>query len=224
MSVGGRLRRLRAASDLVDLNRGYPMFVFLLQAVLLLAIAYILGAVVGCLLRTQFSEKPEHRAAHKPAAQPVADTAAPSSPVAEKPAATAETAVPEARKTSKPKMPAKKPAVAKSATGNKKTAAAPASEANDLKRIKGVGRQIEAKLNAAGITRYEQIAKWTKKDVAEFGEKLSFAGRIEREDWVAQAKKLAKGEMTDFAKRAAKGDVATSKTVSKPGPAGKGKV
>ena len=39
-----------------------------------------------------------------------------------------------------------------------------------------------------------QIASWKAKDVEEFDEKLSFKGRIEREGWVDQAKKLAKGE------------------------------
>jgi predicted flap endonuclease-1-like 5' DNA nuclease len=196
------------------------MFVFLLQAVLLLAIAYILGAIAGCLLRTQFNERPEHSAAHKPASQPAPQTKEPAPSVASeatKPAAATEAAMPAAKRTIKAKAPAKKPAAPKAA-GKVATKSAPAARTvsekagtDDLKRIRGVGRQIEAKLNAAGIARYDQIAKWTKKDVAEWGEKLSFAGRIEREEWVAQAKKLAKGEMTDFAKRVSKGEVATSK-------------
>jgi predicted flap endonuclease-1-like 5' DNA nuclease len=153
------------------------MFVFLLQAALLLAIAYILGAVVGCLLRTQFNERPQSSMIRTPAAPPVKP----------EPAAAKDVKSPE-KKAAPVKSPAKKPAA------TSKAASAPAAGADDLKRIRGVGRQIEAKLNAAGITRFEQIAKWTKKDVAEFGEKLSFSGRIEREEWVAQSKKLAKGE------------------------------
>ena len=190
------------------------MFVFLLQAALLLAIAYVLGAVVGCLIRTQFNERPAHPVAHKPsAAQPVSEAAKPAPLAASEPAAKTEAAAPAAKKAAKPAA----------ASAPVKTKSAETSGADDLKRIKGIGRQIEAKLNAAGITRYEQIAKWTKKDVAGFAEKLSFAGRIEREDWVAQAKALATGEMTDFAKRVAKGEVASSKSAPKRGASGRGK-
>ena len=82
---------------------------------------------------------------------------------------------------------------------------------DNLKKIKGVGPQLEAKLNAIGVTSFAQIAKWTKKQQAEFSEQLSFPGRIERDDWVAQAKVLAKGGDTEFSKRVAKGDVASSK-------------
>jgi len=208
------------------------MFVFLLQAVLLLAIAYILGAVVGCLLRTQFNERPEHALAHKPASRPATETAKPAPPAATEPAkraAVTEAATPAAKKTAKPRIPASKPAAPRAAGKTAPKAAAAAKTvsamagADDLKRIKGIGRQIEAKLNAAGITRYDQIAKWTKKDVSEWGEKLSFAGRIEREGWVAQSKKLASGEMTDFAKRVSKGEVASSKAAPKRSAPTKGK-
>lgn len=53
---------------------------------------------------------------------------------------------------------------------------------------------LEEKLHAAGVTSFAQIAAWTEADIAEFDEKLSFKGRIEREGWVEQAKELAKGE------------------------------
>ncbi len=51
---------------------------------------------------------------------------------------------------------------------------------------------LRKKLNTNGITAFEQIAGWTKKEIAEFDEKLDFKGRIERENWVAQAKELIK--------------------------------
>ena len=41
------------------------------------------------------------------------------------------------------------------------------------------------------MTTFAQIAGWKKADVADMDEKLSFKGRIEREGWIAQAKKLA---------------------------------
>jgi len=76
-----------------------------------------------------------------------------------------------------------------------KTVAAPAQEGgDDLKRLSGVGPVLEEKLHAAGVTSFAQIANWTDADIADFDEKLSFKGRIEREGWVDQAKKLAAGE------------------------------
>ena len=77
-----------------------------------------------------------------------------------------------------------------------KAEAAPAAEAaaaDDLKRLSGVGPALEKKLLAAGVTSFAQIAAWTEADIAEFDEKLSFKGRIEREGWVEQAKTLAEG-------------------------------
>ncbi|MEQ8479370.1 MAG: hypothetical protein RIC18_01850 [Hoeflea sp.] len=113
--------------------------------------------------------------------------------------------------TTKSGAPSKtKPAAAKAKSGSGKAPAVAAGPDN-LKKIKGVGPQLEAKLNAIGVTSFAQIAKWTKKQQAEFSEQLSFPGRIERDDWVAQAKVLAKGGDTEFSKRVVKGDVASSK-------------
>ena len=110
-----------------------------------------------------------------------------------------------------PKKSAKKPAkkAAPAAKEEKQEAAAPetkteekkaaapkskAAGADDLKKLSGVGPVLEQKLIDAGVTSFAQIAAWTPEDVAEFDEKLSFKGRIEREGWVEQAKELAKGE------------------------------
>jgi large subunit ribosomal protein L21 len=69
--------------------------------------------------------------------------------------------------------------------------AAAAAGADDLKLLSGVGPALEKKLLEAGVTSFAQIAAWTDADVEEFGEKLSFKGRIEREGWIEQAKELA---------------------------------
>ena len=68
-----------------------------------------------------------------------------------------------------------------------------AADADDLKQLSGVGPALEKKLHAAGVTRFAQIAAWTADDIAEMDEKLSFKGRIEREGWVDQAKKIVEG-------------------------------
>lgn len=62
---------------------------------------------------------------------------------------------------------------------------------DDLKQIKGVGPKLEEKLNALGITRYDQIAAWTEQDVQRVDDQLNFRGRITRDDWIGQAKALA---------------------------------
>ncbi|WP_298907489.1 50S ribosomal protein L21 [uncultured Aliiroseovarius sp.] len=85
------------------------------------------------------------------------------------------------------KAPAKKAASKKAAK-----AEAPAG-ADDLKKLSGVGPALEKKLLEAGITTFAQIAAWGEAEIAEFDEKLSFKGRIEREGWVEQAKELANG-------------------------------
>ena len=84
------------------------------------------------------------------------------------------------------------PAKAAAAPSEKaKVAPAKASEgSDDLKRLSGVGPALEKKLHAAGVTTFAQIAAWGEADIAEFDEKLSFKGRIEREGWVEQAQQI----------------------------------
>jgi large subunit ribosomal protein L21 len=74
-----------------------------------------------------------------------------------------------------------------------KKAAAKASGGDDLTDISGVGPVIVKKLAAEDITTFAQVAAWTDADVEAIEEKLSFKGRVGREDWIAQAKELAKG-------------------------------
>jgi len=92
---------------------------------------------------------------------------------------------------------------------------------DDLKLVKGIGRQNEGRLHGLGIWHFEQIAGWTPENVEWVGGYLAFPGRIEREDWVGQAKLLAAGTETEFAKRAKAGEVETSRD---DGTAGQGNV
>ncbi|TCL09853.1 NADH dehydrogenase subunit E [Shimia isoporae] len=101
-----------------------------------------------------------------------------------------------AAKAEKPKAE-KKPAAKKAAP--KKTAKA---AADDLKLLKGVGPALEKKLHDNGITSFAQIAAWGSEDIADMDDKLSFKGRIARDNWVEQAKLLAEGGETEFSKRA----------------------
>ena len=89
-------------------------------------------------------------------------------------------------------------------------AAPRAAKADDLKRIKGIGPVNEGKLNGLGIYHFDQIADWTRTEIAWVGTYLAFPGRIDREDWLAQAVLLAKGRDTEVSKRVDKGEVPSS--------------
>lgn len=71
---------------------------------------------------------------------------------------------------------------------------------DDLKLISGVGPKIEATLHELGIFTYKQVASWKKAEREWVDGYLSFHGRIEREDWVKQAKALAKGGVEEYVK------------------------
>jgi predicted flap endonuclease-1-like 5' DNA nuclease len=89
--------------------------------------------------------------------------------------------------------------------------AMPEGPQDDLKRIRGIGVLIEKRLNGMGITRYEQIANWTGGDIDRVSQILEFKGRIERENWVEQARILASGGQTEFSGRFDRGEVDTSR-------------
>jgi len=76
--------------------------------------------------------------------------------------------------------------------------------ADDLKLLKGVGPKLEGLLNELGFYHFDQVAAWTPAQVAWVDARLTFKGRIERDGWIEQARQLAAGEETEFAKRAKK--------------------
>ena len=95
-----------------------------------------------------------------------------------------------AKKAAAPKAEAPAAEEKKAAPKAKKAAK---SDGDDLTTISGVGPVIVKKLHGEGVTTFAQIAAWTDADVEAIEEKLSFKGRVGREDWIAQAKELAKG-------------------------------
>ena len=84
-------------------------------------------------------------------------------------------------------------------------------EADDLKRIKGIGPKNEDALNELGIHTFAQIAAWTPENIDWVEDFMSFPGRIQRENWIEQAIMLAQGEETEFSKRVDAGEVESSK-------------
>lgn len=69
---------------------------------------------------------------------------------------------------------------------------------DDLKLISGVGPKIEKTLHGLGIYTFAQVAAWKKAEREWVDGYLSFHGRIERDDWVRQAKALAKGGVDEY--------------------------
>lgn len=65
---------------------------------------------------------------------------------------------------------------------------------DDLKAIGGIGPKLEKVLNGLGVWTYAQIADWTPAQAAWVDDKLGFAGRIGRDDWIGQAARLAQAK------------------------------
>lgn len=68
------------------------------------------------------------------------------------------------------------------------------SLADDLKVIRGIGPQNEYRLNALGIFHLDQIAAWSPDEARWVSAYLGSAGRIDREDWVGQARAVTGNE------------------------------
>lgn len=68
---------------------------------------------------------------------------------------------------------------------------AAADEAEDLSQIRGIGPRIVESLAAQGVTRFSQIAAWDEDEIDAIGVRAGFgAGRVRRDDWVGQARRI----------------------------------
>lgn len=143
--------------------------------------------------------RPRANGAAKPAAPKKAPQAAPAKAAA--PASAAKPVEPAKKAPAPTKSVPAKSAPAKSAPAKRKAAdpslnaimlAEPQGAQDDLKKISGVGPKLERVLNETGIFHYWQVAGLTAKQITELDERLAFKGRIARDNWVEQAKKLAK--------------------------------
>jgi predicted flap endonuclease-1-like 5' DNA nuclease len=69
---------------------------------------------------------------------------------------------------------------------------------DELSLIWGVAEKLEHKMNAAGIWHFDQIANWTQANVEWFEHEFEgFKGRLDRDKWIEQCKKLAAGWRPD---------------------------
>lgn len=132
-------------------------------------------------IKPKAKAKPVAKKQAKPAKTPAAAKRAGKSTATRNSTAAAKSAKPaKPAKSVKPKDDGRPPRVRKPA------------KPDDLKKISGVGPKLEATLNGLGVYKYEQIAAWKKVERDWVDDHLKFKGRIERDDWVKQAKALAR--------------------------------
>lgn len=85
-----------------------------------------------------------------------------------------------AAKVAKVRKSAEKAAVAK----------APVSAGDDLKRISGIGPKLANVLNGHGVVTFAQLADMNEAALAALDAELGLEGRILRDDWAGQARKI----------------------------------
>jgi len=66
----------------------------------------------------------------------------------------------------------------------------PKGQPDNLALIKGLAAEIAERLNGLGVIKFEQIANFSDEDIANVDEALALEGRIEKDDWVGQARRL----------------------------------
>ena len=75
-----------------------------------------------------------------------------------------------------------------------KAKAAKPEVVDDISLISGIGPVLKDKMTEAGYATLTSISKLKKADIAKLDEELGLGGRIERDEWVAQAKELLAGK------------------------------
>jgi large subunit ribosomal protein L19 len=66
----------------------------------------------------------------------------------------------------------------------------PKGEPDDLTQIKTIAPELAERLRGLGVIKFEQIANFSDDDIANVDEALALEGRIEKDDWVSQARAL----------------------------------
>jgi len=201
------------------------------ELVLWTLLAFFVGCIVGCLLRTSLRRRDaagDDAAGRSPGSPAAADemalaevAALPEAPVVVIEEASELAALDRLRRTDRPPMPAELPEpTPKSAEVRPEPVAASRPEPapaggrpkrpqglaaphdgrpDNLQRISGIGPKLEKTLQDLGFFHYDQIAAWDPTEVDWINEHLRFRGRVEREQWIEQARLLAAGQEERFA-------------------------
>ncbi len=67
-------------------------------------------------------------------------------------------------------------------------------KADDLKRIDGIGPKVEQVLKGRGLTRFKDLAELDETALTALDKELGLDGRVLRDDWAGQARRLAGGK------------------------------
>lgn len=66
----------------------------------------------------------------------------------------------------------------------------PKGEADDLTQINGIDANLAARLKQLNLYKFEQIANFSDEDIGNVEGALSIDGRVEKQDWIGQARAL----------------------------------
>jgi predicted flap endonuclease-1-like 5' DNA nuclease len=164
------------------------MLHYLIELAVWLLGSYFAGACIGCLLRKLFGTDAVAVAPVAAVAASPAIAAAIPRPVVPAPAPIAVA----------PVIAAAEPIRMARMDRPRGIAMARNGKPDDLLRISGVGPKNEKILHSLGYFHFDQIADWTPENVAWVDDHLRFGGRIDREEWINQARLLANGNEAEF--------------------------
>jgi NADH-quinone oxidoreductase subunit E len=214
------------------------MPLLIIQLAILVAVAFIVGCVLGKLFRGKskamtdeeriivaaalstppaVDEKPE---SVQPVAAPVEAAALPKDKKPQKVSAPKKAPVPDAEVVGGPlPVPAAEPEEPREPKdpGRPELLDAPREDkTDDLTVISGIGKAIQTMLNKLGVYHYDQIASWSDEEAAWIERHIGFPRRIARENWIAQAAKLAEATSKPAAKRPVRAKKAPARPKAKP--------
>ena len=93
-------------------------------------------------------------------------------------------------KAAKPK-PKKMPAPAPKEVDAASAKIAPPTAKDDLTKIKGIGPALQRELQNMGFHTFQQLSELNPEQIEEVNTQIGFPGRVERENWIGQARELA---------------------------------
>jgi large subunit ribosomal protein L19 len=97
----------------------------------------------------------------------------------------------------------------------------PKGQADDLKLIRGITPELEAKLNKLNLIKFEQIANLSDDEIGYLDEQLSLNGAIEHDDWAGKATGLMAETTVDEVPAEEEGEAAEAEAKAKAEPKAK---
>lgn len=210
-----------------------PMLI--IQLAILIAVAFVIGCVLGRLIRGKKAadtdkentiiaaalskpaivEKPEPVTPNKAVAleEPLKDKVSEVVEKVEEPLPQAETEELESDPESVEEPSVEEPVAEVQDPDRPELLDAPLrGKPDDLTAISGIGEAVEGMLQKLGVFHYAQIAQWNMDEFAWIERHIGFAGRVTRENWTAQASKLAESTQRAASKKSPKPKKAAPKS------------